>query len=124
MQLSDISFSELKKKKIIDSDGIPIGHIIDLNFDGDGRIWFVIGGGFVEETLERLNIRPDIDLLLPVDWMEVIEEDRILLNRTSFQLGSTCEECWLREKEELVRVATDQEHERNATLRLTEYRLI
>ncbi len=121
MQVLNTSFSELKKKKVRDADGFAIGSVIDIKFDECGDEWFVLGGGFVEETLEMLHIRHDIDLLVPVDWIETIGDDEIVLKLTRFQLTSTCEEHWQREKDLAVRAATKSAFDETDELRLHEY---
>jgi sporulation protein YlmC with PRC-barrel domain len=121
MQVLNTSFSELKKKKVRDADGFAIGNVIDIDFDENGKEWFVLGGGFVEETLEMLHIRTDIDLLVPMDWIETIGDDEIVLKLSRFQLTSTCDEHWQREREELVRAATRSAFDEIDALRLHEY---
>lgn len=120
VQLSDINFSELKAKKVIDTDGVRIGSFIDVRFDEEGATWFVLGGGFVQETLEKLHIRPNIDLLVPAEWIDTVGSDEIVLKQSVFQLESTCEECWTREKDRLVLEATATHRDRNSVLRLTD----
>jgi len=56
----------------------------------------VIGSGFIEETLEKLGTHPDIDLLVPEEFIS-----EICLKWTRFQLEATCEECYTRCKREL-----------------------
>ena len=107
MQYSDITLSELKKKKVIDTDGVRVGKIKDVRFDEDGSTWFVLGGGFVEELLEKIHVRHRMDLLVPADWIGIVGENEIELTRSRFQLESTCQECWVREKERLVAAAID-----------------
>lgn len=107
MQYSDITLSELAKKKVIDTDGVRVGKIKDVRFDEKGSTWFVLGGGFVEELLEKIHVRHRMDLLVPDDWIESVGEHEVVLTRSAFQLESTCEECWVREKERLIARATD-----------------
>ena len=92
MQYSDITLSELEKKKVIDTDGVRVGKIKDVRFDEKGATWFVLGGGFVEELLERIHVRHRMDLLVPADWVRSVGEHEIVLTRSAFQLESTCEE--------------------------------
>lgn len=118
MEFSDISLSELEAKKVIDADGVRAGRITDVRFDEDGSTWFVLGGGFVKHTLEKLHIRPKIDLLVPAEWIARVEEHEIVLTQSVFQLESTCEECWIREKDRLATEATSA-HDGAPALRLT-----
>jgi sporulation protein YlmC with PRC-barrel domain len=116
MEFSDIALSELETKKVFDADGVRAGKITDVRFDEDGSTWFVLGGGFVKHTLEKLHIRPKIDLLVPAEWIASVGEDEIVLTQSVFQLESTCEECWVREKDRLIAEATS--HDRSPALRL------
>jgi sporulation protein YlmC with PRC-barrel domain len=107
MQYSDITLSELSKKRVIDTDGVRVGKIKDVRFDEKGSTWFVLSGGFVEAVLERIHVRHKMDLLVPADWIGSVGEHEIVLTQSAFQLESTCEECWVREKERLIANATD-----------------
>jgi sporulation protein YlmC with PRC-barrel domain len=77
VQHSDISFGELQKKRVVDADGVRFGTIIDVRFDEEGSCWFVLGGGFVQQTLQKLHIRPNIDLLVPAEWIESVGLGRV-----------------------------------------------
>ncbi|MDH3261298.1 MAG: PRC-barrel domain-containing protein [Acidimicrobiia bacterium] len=124
MQHSDISFSELQTKRVVDADGVRVGAIIDVRFDEEGSTWFVLGGGFVQQTLQKLHIRPNIDLLVPAEWIASIGSDEIVLRRSLFQLESTCQECWEREKDRLVAEAAPSHRDQQSVLRLTDPRII
>ncbi|MCK4485011.1 MAG: PRC-barrel domain-containing protein [Candidatus Thorarchaeota archaeon] len=101
METGDVKMSELAKLKVVDSDGFKVGKVMDVWFDDNAKAWLVIGGGFVEETLENLGVKPDIDLLIPADFISEIQEKEVYLKWTRFQLGATCEECYTRYKREL-----------------------
>ena len=118
VQYTEVSLSELETKKVIDADGVKVGKIKDARFDEHGSTWFVLGGGFVDETLKKLHIRPEMDLLVPADWIESVGDHEIVLTRYVFQLESTCEEVWEKEKERLVAAATPSPDDRTASLRL------
>ena len=120
MQPSDISFSELRTKTVIDAAGRWIGTIVDVRFDKEGSTWFVLGGGFVQQTLEKLHIRPNIDLLVPAEWIDNVGSEEIALKRTVVQLESTCQECWERDKDRLVAEASVTHQDRNSVLHLTD----
>ncbi|MFW9957037.1 MAG: PRC-barrel domain-containing protein [Candidatus Odinarchaeota archaeon] len=107
---TDIKYSQLGKMKVVDSDDIKIGNVIDIWFDTAGHLWLVLGGGFFEELLEKLHAAPDIDLLVPVDFLDSINKKTIKLNRTRFQLESTCES----EYEKLKREMSDRETHKDA----------
>jgi len=89
---ADYTFSKLSDIKVVDSDGLKVGFVIDIWFDEDGTMWLLLGGGFFEELLERLKAQPDIDLLVPPHFIESIERDEIRLTISKFQLESTCED--------------------------------
>ena len=102
METGDMKLSQLSKYKIIDSDGFGIGKVINIWFDSTDEIWLVIGGSFVEETLEKLRIQPDIDLLVPQQHIKKIADDAIHLKWTKFQLSSTCSDAYEKYKREVA----------------------
>ncbi len=97
-----MKLSTVSKLPIIDADDIKIGNVIDVWFDAADQPLLVIGGGFVEETLERLGLQPNIDLLVPQHVIDDISPDGIRLKWTKFQLKSTCESEYERLKRELA----------------------
>jgi sporulation protein YlmC with PRC-barrel domain len=101
MEDGDMKMSELAKLNVVDSDGFKVGKVMDVWFDDNAKAWLVIGGGFVEETLENLGVKADIDLLIPADFISEIQEKEVCLKWTRFQLGATCEECYTMYKREL-----------------------
>ena len=114
---TDLNFSKLGKLDVVDADGFKIGNIIDLWFDLNSRMWLVLGGGFFEELLERLGAQPDIDLLIPMDFIASINTDTITLDKTKYNLESTCEDEYAKVKKELA-VAKSEGVSSNAQLRL------
>ena len=103
----NVKLGDLLRRPVTDPAGVRVGYVEDVWLEDDSTVWLVVGGNAVQELLVKLHIRPDIDLLVPADAIERIDDDEILLKWTSFQLESTCEECWTREKERLVRAATE-----------------
>lgn len=101
----NVKLSELLRRPVQDSDGIRVGYVEDLWLEDDGTVWLVVGGNLVQETLAKLHIRPDIDLLVPSDAVKEVTDDEITIKWSRFELESTCEECWVREKERLVEAA-------------------
>jgi len=99
---NDVRLSELSKAKVIDADDISIGNVIDIWWDTDGDIWLVVGGGFFEETMEKLKIIPDVDLLVHSRDLEEVTEKQIKLKLTKFQLESNCENEFEKYKREVV----------------------
>lgn len=98
----DITLSRLSKIPVVDSDGFKIGRVIDVWFDYEDKIWLVIGGGFVEEMLEKLKVQPDIDPIVPEEYIKSISEKEICLKWTKFQLESTAEDEFDKVKRELM----------------------
>lgn len=117
LEESDFTFSKLSDIKVIDSDGMKIGFVIDIWFDKESVMWLVLGGGFLEELLERLKAQPDIDLLVPPHFIEEIGKDEIRLNITKFQLEATCEDEYSKLKRQITG-DSPQDDARYAQLRL------
>ncbi len=88
----DMRLSKFSKLPIKDTDGMKVGNVIDVWFDLNGEPWLVAGGGSVEEVLERIGVQPDIDLLIPMEFIDTISKDEVRLKYTKFQLESTCED--------------------------------
>jgi sporulation protein YlmC with PRC-barrel domain len=97
----DMKLSKLSKLRVMDSDGIKIGNVIDVWFDSANKIWLVLGGGFVEETLEKIGTRPNIDFLVPEDYIAGLTPKEIHLKWTKFQLRATCEKEYEKMKREV-----------------------
>ncbi|MFW9920329.1 MAG: PRC-barrel domain-containing protein [Candidatus Thorarchaeota archaeon] len=97
----DMRLSEFSKLPIIDSDGMKVGRAIDIWFDLDGAPWLVASGGSFEEFLEKIGIQPDLDLLIPMPFIQHITKNEIKLKYTKFQLEGKCEDDYERYKREL-----------------------
>jgi sporulation protein YlmC with PRC-barrel domain len=104
---TDLNFSKLGKLNLVDTDGLKIGNVIDIWFDLNSRMWLVLGGGFFEELLERLRVQPDIDLLVPMDFIKTIDSEKITLDKTKFEIESTCESEYEKEKKKLLEAKAD-----------------
>ncbi|MFX0055209.1 MAG: PRC-barrel domain-containing protein [Promethearchaeota archaeon] len=98
---NDRRLSKISKAKVIDSDGFKIGNVIDVWFDEDSEVWLLLGGGFLEEALERLGVQPDIDLIAGPKDIDVFTDKEIKLKWTRFQLESNCEQDYNRLKRQL-----------------------
>jgi hypothetical protein len=98
---NDMKMSDLSKIKVTDSDGFKIGNAIDVWFDTSGDLWLVLGGGFLEETLESLNAQPDIDLLVPSYAVKNMSRKDICLKWTKFQLESNAQDEYEKYKREI-----------------------
>ncbi|TFG03738.1 hypothetical protein EU538_13065 [Candidatus Thorarchaeota archaeon] len=99
---NDMKMSDLSKIKVTDSDGFKIGNAIDVWFDASGDLWLVLGGGFLEETLESLNAQPDIDLLVPSYAVKSMSRKDICLKWTKFQLESNAQDEYEKYKREIT----------------------
>jgi sporulation protein YlmC with PRC-barrel domain len=94
--------TDLSNCTIIDSDKNKIGNIIDVVFDEKGKPWFVIGGGFFEEFSERIGLRPDIDLLVPQEFVSSMSTSEMCIKYSKYQLSTTAQEEWEKHKRDLV----------------------
>ena len=85
----EMRLSNLSDIQIVDVDGEKIGKIEDVWFDETGSIWFIVGGGFFEELLEKLSIHPNIDILVPQDIVKSISPNAIRIKSTKDHLKTT-----------------------------------
>lgn len=87
----NMKFSDMKNKSVIDKTGNKIGRLIDFHFDftkGDLQLKsVVIGGGRIEEFLESIGVRPDIDPFFDMKSIEKYEDDTLYLNVEYQKLG-------------------------------------
>lgn len=88
----DMRLSQFSKLPIIDSDEMKVGNVIDVWFDINGAPWLVVGGGSLQEFMERIGVIPDIDLLIPMEYIDNISDKEVKLMYTKFQLESTCQD--------------------------------
>ncbi|TFH05910.1 MAG: hypothetical protein E4H14_11775 [Candidatus Thorarchaeota archaeon] len=84
----DIRLSKLEKMDIVDSSGKKIGRAIDIDFDIDGTVSMIVGGGFIEEKMEALGIKSDVDIIVPGDVISSIT-DKIHLKVSESELSKT-----------------------------------
>ncbi len=96
----DMRLSELSKLKIIDSEGMDTGKVSDIWFDIDGSPWLVAGGNPFAELLERIGVLPDLDVLIPMEFIEKLDKDGIRLKYTKFQLEGKCKDEYERYRRE------------------------
>ena len=80
-QIANVKFSNMKNKPIVDSKGDKIGRIIDFHFTyTDGKMKFssiVMGGSRIEEFLESIGAKKDIDPFFPIDIIDKYGPDSI-----------------------------------------------
>ncbi|MHA1448849.1 MAG: hypothetical protein ACTSP4_05455 [Candidatus Hodarchaeales archaeon] len=83
------SYSELMKKNVIDKEGNKIGkNLIDVVFSPSFEIsHFVVGGGALEEFLEDIKLKKDVDPVFEVTNIDTIT-DSIKLNVAKNELGT------------------------------------
>jgi len=70
----EVRWSELSKKYIVDKDDVTVGKAVDIDFDIDGTASLTVGGGMIEETLEKIGLKDDIDIIVPAETIESIGE--------------------------------------------------
>jgi sporulation protein YlmC with PRC-barrel domain len=84
----EILWSKFKDKPIVDKDGSKVGNALDIDFDIDGQASLTVGGGVVEETLEALGLKADIDIIVHASTIGSIA-DEIHLNVSRDELRNT-----------------------------------
>jgi ribosomal protein S18 acetylase RimI-like enzyme len=63
----------------LDEDGADIGHITDLLFHGDGSKTIVVSESNLPHFVERLNVLPNKELLIPTNYIKKIDLHNIKL---------------------------------------------
>lgn len=72
------SYSVLKKKKVIDNEGNTVGkNLLDVIFSPNLKemTHWIVGGGFLEELMEDIKLKKDIDPVFSADSIEEIYKD-------------------------------------------------
>ncbi|MHA2191169.1 MAG: PRC-barrel domain-containing protein [Candidatus Thorarchaeota archaeon] len=88
-----IRLSELEKMDIIDKSGVKVGRAIDIDFDVDGSASLTVGGGFIEESLEAIGLKSDVDIIVPAAVIDSVSKD-IKLSVSKDELGLTLDEAF------------------------------
>jgi sporulation protein YlmC with PRC-barrel domain len=114
----EIRWSELKDKYIVDKNEISVGKAVDVDFDKDGTASLTVGGGIIEETLEKLGFKADVDILVPADTIESMG-DKIKLKVSKEELSLTMNQAL--ESEDIGR-AKDDANIRKAVYKLRLYK--
>lgn len=70
----EIKFSELQRLDILDKNNIKVGRAINVDFDLDGRTALIVGGDFIEEKLESVGLKEDVDIIVPFEVIVSIDE--------------------------------------------------
>ncbi|MHA2396654.1 MAG: PRC-barrel domain-containing protein, partial [Candidatus Thorarchaeota archaeon] len=70
----EIKFSDLQNLDIVDKDDVKVGRAINVDFDLDGRTALIAGGGLLEERLEAVGLKEDVDIIVPFEVIVSIDE--------------------------------------------------
>jgi sporulation protein YlmC with PRC-barrel domain len=82
----EIRLSHLEKLDIFDKDGIKVGRAVDVDFDKDGSAQLIVGGGFIEEKLEALGLKTDIDIIVPSEVISSIQNNiKLMVSRDELE---------------------------------------
>jgi sporulation protein YlmC with PRC-barrel domain len=84
----EVRWSELKDKYIVDKDEVGVGKAVDIDFDVDGTASLTVGGGIIEETLESIGLKADVDIIVPAETIESMG-DKIKLKVSKDELKLT-----------------------------------
>lgn len=78
IELGELRWSDLTKMDIVDKDDVKVGRAVDVEFDTDGTARLIVGGGFIEETLEDVGLKSDVDILVPSGHITAIRGKVVL----------------------------------------------
>lgn len=81
----------LKRTKIFDKNNQNFGKVTNLVFLPCGEPAFIIGGAGLEEFAESLKFKENIDLLLPIEYIDYIDHNGIKLKTRISELQLTKE---------------------------------
>ncbi|MHA2027647.1 MAG: PRC-barrel domain-containing protein [Candidatus Thorarchaeota archaeon] len=87
----EIRLSQLEKMDIVDKDDKKVGRALAVNFDLDGSVSIIVGGGFIEEKLEAAGLKADVDIIVPGHTITSIAE-KIQLNVSDDELRTTMDD--------------------------------
>ena len=113
----EIRWSDLTKMDIYDQDGVKVGRAFDIDFDLDGSASLIVGGGLVEESLESMGLKTDIDIIVPAKTIASMS-DKIKLTVSKEDLKLTMDKA-LENPE--VRKAKDLPAEQRAVAKVRLY---
>lgn len=92
MQCCELKYSEIRSKDVVDSKGEKVGEVMDWIFDcSDNKLdlkYIVLGGGRIEELLESIGARPDIDPVIKLEDVDSIS-DKVYLKVDGESLKKT-----------------------------------
>jgi len=110
----DIRLSQLEKMDIIDNNGEKIGRAIDMDFDVDESVSMIVGGGFIEEKLEAIGLKTDVDIIVPGDVISSIG-DKIHLRVSKESLSTTMDDALKEREKEVVEARREKVIHRDLT---------
>jgi sporulation protein YlmC with PRC-barrel domain len=111
IQLGEIRWSDLTKMDIFDNNDVKVGRAVDVDFDTDGTACLIVGGGFIEETLEDVGLKADVDILVPSGNITSIR-GKIILSVSKEDLKLTMDNAF--ENPEVKKARERPAHERAA----------
>lgn len=88
IELGELRWSKITKMDIFDKDDVKVGRAVDVDFETDGTACLIVGGGLVEESLEAIGLKTDVDILLPTVHITAIR-DKIVLDVSKEDLKLT-----------------------------------
>ncbi|MFW9787733.1 MAG: hypothetical protein ACFFE2_10385 [Candidatus Thorarchaeota archaeon] len=106
----DIRLSKIEKMDIVDDSEQKVGRAIAVNFNLDGSVSMIVGGGFIEEKLEAAGLKTDVDVIVPGHVIASIS-DKVHLIVSADSLETTMDDA-LRHEEE-VRARREQPVQRD-----------
>ena len=106
----EIRLSKLEKMDIVDNTGKKIGRAIDVDFDVDGTVSMIVGGGFIEEKLEAAGLKADVDIIVPGSVISSIT-DKISLRVSEGELATTMDDALKSDDVKKTRAAKAVHHE-------------
>jgi len=78
--LGESQFSKFKKTPVISKDGEKLGQIIDGILHSDNKVSFILGDSPLTEFAERIGLTPDVDLLVPNQYIAGYKGDSLQLS--------------------------------------------
>ena len=109
----EVKFSVLEKLDIFDKDNTKIGRAIDVDIDADGRISIIVGGGFIEEKLETIGLKDDVDIIVPSNVISSVH-DSIQLSVSKDELDTTIDGILKEKAIEIQQARKAAKHQRSA----------
>jgi sporulation protein YlmC with PRC-barrel domain len=92
MKCVELKYSDIRSKDVVDSNGEKVGEVMDWIFGcGENKLnpkYIVLGGGRIEEFLESIGARPDIDPVVRLEEVDSIS-DKVYLKVDSDSLKKT-----------------------------------